>query len=82
MYNTPRSQLSHEKDEKVEKHMDLASAMCIEQHVKTRIIPAIIGAMYRLAPFFDRIDIPNIISNAQISVIKSIARILRDELSL
>ena len=65
MYNTPRSQLSHEKDEKVAKHIDLASAMRIEQHVKTRIIPAIIGAMYRLAPFIDRIDIPNIISNAQ-----------------
>ena len=56
-----------------------------KKHVQTEIMPVKIGAVgtipKRIATFIERIGMSNITSSAQISVITSTARILRDVLS-
>ena len=73
------------EDEKVAKYLNLASAICMKQHIQTETIPVItraIGTIAKiLATFIDSIDISNIISRSQISVITSTGRIFRDVLS-
>ena len=71
---------------KVNKYIELASVIRSEHKVETEIVPFVIGALgsvsKRMKTYIDAIGIPNIIGSAQISTITSIARILRDALSL
>ena len=57
-----------------------------EHKVKTEIFPLVIGALgsvsKQLKTYIDVIGIPNITGSTRTSIITSIARILRDVLSL
>ena len=64
------------ENEKVNKYMDLASAVRTEHKVKTEIVPLVIGALSgvskQLKTCSDVIGIPNIIGSAQISTIRAL----------
>ena len=74
------------ENEKLEKYTDLAGSIRTEHQVQTEIIPIIIGALgtipKRLPNYLEKLELPNFIGSAQISVITSTAKILRDILSL
>ena len=73
------------ENEKVNKYIDLASAIKIKHKVNAKIVPLVIGVLYsvskQLKTYTDVIGIPNIIGSDQISTITSTAKILRDVLS-
>ena len=68
------------ENEKVNKYIDLASAIRTEHKIKTKVVPLVIGALgsvsKQLTIYIDVIGIPSIIGSAQISTITSTARIL------
>ena len=74
------------ENEKVNKCIDLASAIRTEHKVNTEIVPLVIGTLgsvsKQLKTYINVIGIPNIIVSPQISTITNTARILRDVLSL
>ena len=68
------------ENEKVNKYIDLASAIRTEHKVKTEVVPLVIEALGSVSKqvtiYIDVIGIPNMIGSAQISTITSTARIL------
>ena len=71
------------ENEKVNKYVDLVSAISTEDKFKTEIVPPVIGALgsvsKQLKTYIDVIGIPIIIASAQISTITSTAGILNFE---
>ena len=92
----PQDQNIFSKENKnVNKYIDLANVIRAEHKVKTEIGPLVIGALgsiskqlkihidvIGIANIIGRFVVLNIIGSAQISIITSTARILRDILSL
>ena len=78
--------VDQKENEKIGRYTDLAGKVSVEFQVQTEIVPIVIGALgtlpKRLPIFIKRLGIPDITGSAQISVITSTARILRDVLSL
>ena len=78
--------VEEKEKEKIDRYMDLATKMRIENHVKVEIIPIVIGAMgtipKKLKSFIKVLGIPDIIGGAQTSTLIGTGKILRNVLSL
>ena len=74
------------ENEKIDKYLELATKVRIDNHVKVEIIPIVIGAMgtipKRLKGYIGALGIPDIIGGAQTSALIGTAKILRSVLSL
>lgn len=74
------------EDIKVDTYLDLAAEVRRQYHVKTEIVPVVIGALgtvpNRLEESLEKLGLPDIIASLQKSVLISTAAILRRVLSL
>ena len=71
----PQDYIVSKENEKVNKYIDLATAIRTEYKVKTENLPLVIGALSsiskQLKTYIDIIGIPNIIGSAQISPLRA-----------
>ena len=80
------SNVAFKEDQKITTYEPLAREISKSYHVKTEIIPIIIGALgtvpKRLGGYLDKLGIPDIIGSMQVAALLGTQRILKNVLSL